>query len=99
MWNQLDKHFLLFAKTLRFFSFFAISKCRMEMDNQGWISQKLGAWHKAHPNLGENAISWVCKVQLHSAKFEKKDERRAQILSAGHKLLYEIHLRPNVAKK
>jgi hypothetical protein len=27
----------------------------------------LGAWRKAHPNLGENTISWV-KAQIHDVK-------------------------------
>jgi hypothetical protein len=33
------------------------------------------------------------KAQIHDAKLGKKDGRRAQIPSVGHKLLYEIHPR------
>jgi hypothetical protein len=45
---------------------------------------------KAHPILGENAISRA-KAQIHDTKLGKKDECRAQISSVGCKLLYEIY--------
>jgi hypothetical protein len=48
--------------------------------NPGWISKKLIAWHWAHPNLRENAISWAqgpnawCQITVN---LYKKGGRRA----------------------
>jgi hypothetical protein len=51
-----------------------------------------GVKHRVHPNLEENAISWaqgpnaLCQIRVNLCK---NDGHWAQILSVGHKLLYE----------
>ncbi len=55
---------------------------------------KLGVGRRGHPNLGNNAIRklrpWRKYMMPYWRNLCKKDGCRAQILSVGHKLLYEI---------
>jgi hypothetical protein len=61
-----------------------------------------GVKPRVHPNLGENAISWRqranawCQSRVNLCK---KDGRRAQNYSIGHKLLCEIHPRSCLKNK
>jgi hypothetical protein len=64
-------------------------------------SCEYGLKHRAHPNLGENAVSWPQGAnalwQIRVNLWEN-DGCRAQISSVGHKLHYEIQPRSPVAE-